>query len=263
MEVIALPAFEDNYIWALVRPGRCIVVDPGEADPVLDLLRERELTLTAILVTHHHGDHVAGIRELLDHANVPVYGPAAESIPHRGHALAGGERLDLGEFGTWRVIAVPGHTLGHIAYYAAHFDQSDDVARLFCGDTLFACGCGRLFEGTPVQMQASLAQLKALPGDTLAYCAHEYTLSNLRFARHVEPDNAELATREARDRALRARGLPTVPFTLALETATNPFLRWDAPAVSAFARRCLGRDPESDVETFAAVRRAKDVFAPA
>lgn len=261
MEVLALPAYVDNYIWALVHAGRCIVVDPGEADPVLDLLRERDLELAAILVTHHHGDHVAGIRELLEPARVPVYGPRAEPIPCLSHALDGVEQLDLGDFGLWQVIAVPGHTAGHIAYFSAHSDQSGGIARLFCGDTLFACGCGRLFEGTAAQMQASLAQLAMLPGDTLAYCAHEYTLSNLRFARTVEPDNPELAARERHDRESRARDLPTVPFTLALEAATNPFLRWNAPAVRAFAARQLGRAPRDEVEVFAAVREAKNTFA--
>ncbi|MFN7887233.1 MAG: hydroxyacylglutathione hydrolase, partial [Betaproteobacteria bacterium] len=180
-----IPAFADNYIWLLTQGKRAAVVDPGDPAPVLDALRARHLQLAAILVTHHHGDHVGGVSALAA-PGVPVYGPAGEDIPCRTHALVEGDAIDV--LGTrFTVLDVPGHTRGHIAYYAAELDA------LFCGDTLFAAGCGRLFEGTPAQMLASLTKLAALPPATRVYCAHEYTLANLHFARAVEPDYAALA----------------------------------------------------------------------
>ncbi|HWU84114.1 MAG TPA: hydroxyacylglutathione hydrolase, partial [Rhodocyclaceae bacterium] len=195
MEIIALPAFSDNYIWAVRTPeGRVAVVDPGEAAPVLDYLERSGGTLAAILITHHHGDHIGGVAQLLQHAAVPVFGPAAEraKITTLTHALREGDCVELPELGLeLGVLDVGGHTLGHIAY----FGEIDGTPVLFCGDTLFAAGCGRIFEGTPQQMFNSLNKLAALPADTRVYCAHEYTQSNLRFALAVEPDNAALQQR--------------------------------------------------------------------
>ncbi len=253
IEISPVPAFQDNYIWMLARDGEAIVVDPGDAAPVHDALRRHALQLTGILVTHHHGDHVGGVAELAQAYRVRVWGPARESIPRRDVALREGDRIELmGQ--SFSVIDVPGHTAGHIALHAP------GIEALLCGDTLFACGCGRLFEGTPPQMYGSLQKLAQLPGATRVYCAHEYTLSNIRFARAVEPDNAELAVRQRQCEQQRARGEPTVPSTIAAELATNPFLRCDEPAVRAAAERRApgaGADP---VSTFAAIRAWKNAF---
>lgn len=253
LRIEPIPAFSDNYLWLLARAGRAAVVDPGDAAPVAAALAARGLRLTAILVTHHHGDHVGGVTALAA-PGVPVYGPAGETIPGRTQALAEGDRISvLGE--EFAVLDVPGHTRGHIAYYAA------GLGALFCGDTLFAAGCGRLFEGTPAQMVESLAKLVALPPTTRVYCAHEYTLANLRFARTVEPDNAALAARSERCAAQRAAGVPTVPSTLAEELATNPFLRCALPAVRAAAESVQAGAAASTVATFAALRAWKNRFA--
>jgi len=251
-ELRPIPAFNDNYIWLLARDGQAVVVDPGDAAPVEAALAENGLRLTAILVTHHHADHQGGVVRLAEATGAAVYGPAAESITGLTRPLRGGERIvPEGLDTTFEVLAVPGHTLGHIAYYGA--------GRLFCGDTLFGAGCGRLFEGTPAQMSASLAALAALPDDTEVCCAHEYTETNLRFALAVEPENAAIRQRVEAAAALRARGLPTLPSTIALEKATNPFLRCDAPAVVAAARR---RDPAAagSVGVFAAIRGWRNQF---
>jgi len=248
-----IPAFDDNYLWLLVRGTDAAVVDPGDAAPVLHRLQQRNLRLRAILVTHHHGDHVGGVAALAQATGARVYGPRHESIPAREVALGGGERIDvLGA--AFEVLAVPGHTLGHIAYHAP------SLRMLFCGDTLFAAGCGRLFEGTAEQMAASLARLAGLPADTRVYCAHEYTLSNLRFARAVEPDNEALLQRQQACIALRERGEPTVPSTIAEELATNPFLRCDAPAVRRAAEARAGRPLPTTEAVFAAVREWKNAF---
>jgi hydroxyacylglutathione hydrolase len=223
-----LPAFTDNYIWALDRAGEAIVVDPGDGTVVQRWLEAGSLRLAAIVITHHHPDHTGGIALLRKTWDVPVYGPRAEHPKIAGLTtlLDDGDEIEL--FGErYTVIAVPGHTLGHIAYYGA--------GRLFCGDTLFSAGCGRLFEGTPAQMHASLSRLAALPGDTRVYCTHEYTTSNLAFANAVEPGNAALQARIAEVRELRAHERPSLPSTIALERAHNPFLRGDMPAVRAAA----------------------------
>jgi hydroxyacylglutathione hydrolase len=248
-----IPAFQDNYIWMLARDGEAIVVDPGDANPVHATLRNNGLKLTDIVVTHHHADHVGGVAELVDAYRARVWGPAHESIPRRDVALAEGDSVELmGQ--RFSVIDIPGHTAGHIAYYAP------DVGTLFCGDTLFACGCGRLFEGTPAQMLQSLTKLAALPEDTRVYCGHEYTLANIRFARAVEPDNAELAARQQDSERLRARGQPTVPSTIGIERATNPFLRSNEPTVRAAAERRSPGAAADPVSTFATIRAWKNQF---
>jgi hydroxyacylglutathione hydrolase len=235
LQVAIVPAFEDNYLWVIHNESHAAVVDPGDARPIIDFLVARGLTLTAILATHHHADHVGGVESILDffslRGRIPVYGPAQENIPARTVALREGDVVSLPELNLkLNVLDVPGHTAGHIAYH------TEDHAWLFCGDTLFACGCGRLFEGTAKQMQHSLAKLRALPRHTTVYCAHEYTMSNIRFALAVEPDNAALHARHTRDAARREQNVPTVPFTIDDEIATNPFMRWDSPAVIASAK---------------------------
>ena len=255
--IIPIPAFSDNYIWLLRDGLHAVVVDPGEAAPVHEYLASEGLELAAILVTHHHGDHVAGIAELLALRAVPVFGPARERIPGRTRALAGGDLARIPELGLeLAVLDVPGHTAGHIAYVGALADAP--VA--FVGDTLFAAGCGRLFEGTPADMAASLARLAELPAATRVYCAHEYTLANLRFALAVEPGSKALAARQAHAQAQRDRGLPTVPSLIEEELATNPFLRTTVPAVVAAAETFAGRPLADAVAVFAALREWKNGF---
>ncbi len=255
--IIPIPAFGDNYIWVLRERSRAAVVDPGDAVPVLEWFAQHGVELEAVLVTHHHGDHVGGIEALVERFDVPVYGPAGESIPGRTHPLREGDRVDLPAVGAHLVVLeVPGHTAGHIAY--AGQVGSDPVA--FCGDTLFGAGCGRLFEGSPEQMWSSLSKLAALPPATRVFCAHEYTLANLRFARAVEPANAALDERCRRAEALRAQGMPTVPSTIAEELATNPFLRVDVAAVAAAAEAHAGRPLASPANRFGALRAWKNAF---
>jgi hydroxyacylglutathione hydrolase len=255
--IIPIPAFSDNYIW-LVRGGaHAAVVDPGDAAPVLAYLDRERLELSAILNTHHHGDHVGGNSGLLARFAVPVFGPAREAIPGRTHALQEGDRITVPGIGlALAILDVPGHTAGHIAYVG----EADGVPLAFVGDTLFAGGCGRLFEGTPGQMAASLAKLAGLPDETRIYCAHEYTLANLRFARAVEPRSAALRARQAREEDKRARSLPTVPSTVADERATNPFLRADVPDVFAAAEAHAGRRVSGALEAFATLREWKNGF---
>lgn len=232
-ELIPLPAFEDNYVWMLAREGQALVVDPGDAAPVLAALDGRGLTLAGILVTHHHGDHVGGLERLRDRLEGPVFAPAGERIAGPTVPLREGDVAPLLGL-EFEVLDVPGHTAGHIAYYWPGNSAGDPI--LFCGDTLFSAGCGRLFEGTAGQMHASLAKLAALPGRTRVCCAHEYTLSNLRFARAVEPDSADVEGYRLRCEALRARGEPTLPSTIELERRVNPFLRCAVPGVVRAAR---------------------------
>ena len=228
-DVIRIPAFKDNYIWLLRKGASAVVVDPGDARPVLDLLEREGLTLTSILITHHHADHQGGVARLLENYAAPVFGPAAESITAITRPLFGGETIRLESLDLeLQVLAVPGHTLGHLAYFGS--------GCLFCGDTLFTGGCGRLFEGTPAQMHDSLTRLAALPEQTAVFCAHEYTETNLRFALAVEPRNRRLRERVDEVAVARAKGWATVPSTLALERATNPFLRCQEAEVVATAR---------------------------
>lgn len=255
LNVLAVPAFQDNYLWLVHDGVHAAVVDPGDAAPVGAALDTHRLSLVAILLTHHHADHVGGVPGLLDRFDVPVFGPRNEAIPQVTHALNEGDAVTIPELSLHlSVLDVPGHTRGHIAYVA------QEQGWLFCGDTLFAGGCGRLFEGTPEQMLASLTKLAALPDTTRVYCAHEYTVSNLRFARAVEPRNPDLADRLSAEEAKRAAGLPTVPSTIGLEKKTNPFLRSDHEEVleQLSAEGLIStREP---IAAFAALRQWKNSF---
>jgi len=234
-----------------------VVVDPGDASPVIARCEREGVTLAAILATHHHGDHVGGIAGLLARWSVPVYGPARETIPGRTHGLHEGDSFTVpGIDLRLSVLDIPGHTAGHIAFVA----HAATPPLLFCGDTLFAMGCGRLFEGTPRQMVDSLDKLARLPGDTLVYCGHEYTLANLRFARAVEPANSSLGERERREKATRDRGLPTLPSTIGEERATNPFLRIDQTGIRGAAQQHAGRALGDRAAVFAEVRAWKNAF---
>ena len=256
MQVHAVPAFQDNYLWVIAEGSRAAVVDPGDAAPIERFLAANGLELTAILATHHHGDHVGGLAALAERWKCPVFGPAHEAIPGIGTRLGEGDAITVpGLALALDVLDVPGHTAGHIAYV-----RRGDDPMVFCGDTLFACGCGRLFEGTPAQMSVSLAKLARLDEATRVYCAHEYTLSNIRFAEAVEPGNRRLAQRKERDKARRERGEPTVPSTVGEERATNPFLRCEVPEVVASAERHAGRKLDGPVEVFAEIRAWKNTF---
>ncbi|MFN3860758.1 MAG: hydroxyacylglutathione hydrolase [Roseateles sp.] len=259
MTLTPVPAFDDNYLWLLDNGREALVVDPGDAGPVAAALDARGLTLTGILLTHHHGDHVGGVDALRPRLQGPVYAPLGEKMPEPVQRLRGGDIVELLGL-RFAVLDVPGHTAGHIAYFAK---PPGDAPLLFCGDTLFSAGCGRLFEGTPAQMHASLQSLAALPADTRVCCAHEYTLSNLRFAREVDPDNAELAAYTTWCEAQRAAGRPTLPARLGSEIRINPFLRCDQPALRDAARRRaplkLPATP-SPVEVLATLREWKNTF---
>ena len=258
LQIDALPAFSDNYIWLLqdTTHKRCAVVDPGDAAPVLDWLNQHPgWVLSDILVTHHHFDHVGGVEQLCNTTGATVWGPALENIPARHVALNDNDQINvLGH--EFKVFLVPGHTLGHIAYY--HDDASTPL--LFSGDTLFAAGCGRLFEGTPDQMHHSLSRLAALPAHTAVYCTHEYTLSNLRFAHAVEPNNPDIAARIAQVTAWRAEGNISLPSSIALELRTNPFLRVNETSVKEKADEWNKQDNDSPSAVFASLRSWKDKF---
>jgi hydroxyacylglutathione hydrolase len=253
MRLTALPAFEDNYIWALVDDeGNAVVVDPGDAAPVL-AASDLGLWPAGVLLTHHHPDHCGGVAALRERwPTLPVFAPDDPRIPHATERVGEGSRFRLNNW-DFSVLAVPGHTLSHIAFHGAE-------GHLFCGDTLFSLGCGRLFEGTPAQMLESLERLAALPGTSAVCCGHEYTLANAAFARAVDPANDALRRRTEEAQAMRNAGRPTLPSTLATELATNPFLRVDTPTVRTAVARRLGREPADRVETFAELRRWKDGF---
>lgn len=253
LNIIPIPALKDNYIWTLHNQHHAVVVDPGDAAPVLAYLSAHQLKLTAILCTHHHNDHSGGICELVQVYNVPVYGPQHENIPCLRLGLVEGDVVELAQLKiTLDVIDIPGHTHGHIAFLGA--------GGVFCGDTLFGCGCGRLFEGTAAQLLHALQRLANLPDKTKVYCGHEYTEANIRFALACEPGNARLKQRQAEAHALRAVGLPTLPSTIALEKATNPFLRCTEPDVIATVQRMTQTTQNDETSVFTALRGWKDHF---
>ncbi|MBL8438344.1 MAG: hydroxyacylglutathione hydrolase [Zoogloeaceae bacterium] len=248
-----IKAFDDNYIWMLRRGEDAVVVDPGDAGPVLATLEERGLRLQGILITHHHADHIGGIGELVARSPVPVFGPAASGIPGVDRRVVEGDRIFvMAGLAPFRVMEVPGHTLDHLAFY--------DGSHLFCGDTLFPCGCGRVFEGTMAQMHASLSRLAALPPTTEVYSAHEYSLANAVFALAVEPANVCLQDRQRWMTHCRADGQPTVPSLMGDELETNPFLRVEEAAVVQAARRAAGHPLSSPEEVFGALREWKNRF---
>ena len=253
LNIFPIPALKDNYIWTLHDQHHAVVVDPGEAAPVLAYLDAHQLKLVAILCTHHHNDHSGGICQLVQVYNVPVYGPQHENIPCLSLGLGEGDVVELAQLKIkLDVIDIPGHTRGHIAFIGA--------GGVFCGDTLFGCGCGRLFEGTAVQLLHALHRLANLPDETKVYCGHEYTEANIRFALACEPGNARLKQRQAEAHALRAVGLPTLPSTIALEKASNPFLRCTKPDVIATVQRMTQTTQSDETSVFTALRGWKDRF---
>lgn len=260
-ELIPVPAFQDNYLWLLRRGEEAVVVDPGDAAPVEQALAANNLRLVGILITHHHPDHIGGVADLLRDRAIPVHGPRQEHarIGTLDQLHAGGDVVEL--LGRrFEVIDVPGHTLGHIAYFAPAQDDAPPV--LLCGDTLFSGGCGRLFEGTAEQMHRSLSRLAELPLQTQVCCAHEYTSSNLAFALAVEPGNPDLQAYAQRVRELRAAQRPTLPSSIGLEVRVNPFLRAAAAEIRRSASTQAGRQVDSDVDCFAVLRKWKDSFRP-
>jgi len=258
LEITPIKAFNDNYLWLFRQPDsrECGIVDPGDAGPVLEYLETNDLTLAVILITHHHADHTGGIRELTQHFEVPVYGPQSQNIPAITHPLNEGDEIDvLGQH--FRILEIPGHTLDHIAYFA---QVSHNSPVLFCGDTLFAGGCGRVFEGTPGMMHHSLQKLAHLPPATRVYCAHEYTMANLTFAQAVTPANEILAKRVNSEQAKRNRDMPTVPTSIEVELATNPFLRCEDQEVIDAAMAHSGQPLQEPAGVFAVIRNWKDSF---
>jgi hydroxyacylglutathione hydrolase len=252
-EVIPIPAFRDNYIWLLHHDGHAVAVDPGDAQPVLEVLYAKQLQLDAILITHHHADHIGGVAELLKTFPAKIYAPRKENYTFPHQAVGEGdhirlERLDL----DLTVLETPGHTLGHVAYYGAN--------SLFCGDTLFSCGCGRLFEGSCQQLYQSLQRLAALPSETLVYCTHEYTRHNIRFARTLDPDNVDLARRAADVEQLLSQGQPSLPSTVGTELAINPFLRCHTATIRNAAMIQTGITDADPTSVFCAVRQLRNMF---
>ena len=254
-----IPAFTDNYIWASceAQSRQVCVVDPGDAQPVIEYLQNNDLQLSDILITHHHPDHTGGIKELTSRYSCRVVGPSSSGIKGISEFVSEGDSVTLyGQI--FSVIEVPGHTLDHIAYYCEDENQIDPI--LFCGDTLFAAGCGRLFEGTPEMMHQSLSKLSALPANTRVYCTHEYTMANLQFAIAADAENDVLIERIELEKAKRAANQPTLPSSIELELATNPFLRCEKPKLQESAEMQSGRTSRNEIEVFAALRSWKDSF---
>lgn len=258
LPIITVPAFSDNYIWLICSENKqfAAIVDPGDAAPVIATLEKHSIQPSAILITHFHHDHVGGISALLErYPDLPVYGPASENIPHLTHPLMGGETLVLDKINTeFQVMNVHGHTAGHIAYYTL----GDNQGKLFCGDTLFAGGCGRVFNGTMEDLHDSLHKISQLPKDTLIYCAHEYTLDNIGFAKWVEPNSGDILAREEADMALLDNDQATVPSLLSLELETNPFMRTHLPHVAKRVSEVTGKALNNSTEVFTAMRIWKD-----
>jgi hydroxyacylglutathione hydrolase len=256
LNVRPVRAFADNYIWLITSPrdaGRLVAVDPGDAAPVLSELQRSGASLAAILLTHHHPDHVGGVPELKRHWDVPVVGPDDPRIAHRTLTVRDGERCELPDLGlSFEILAVPGHTLSHIAFFGH--------GALFCGDTLFSAGCGRMFEGTPPQMNASLTRLANLPAETRMYCGHEYTAANLRFAVTVDPSNGPALEYQAEVARLRAADEPSLPSTVGRERQVNPFLRCDQTAVVKAAELHAGKSLQETAAVFGVLRAWKDQF---
>lgn len=259
LQIHCIPAFSDNYFW-LIQPDTSkadvFVVDPGAAKPVGDYLEHHQLRLAGILLTHHHNDHIGGAAELATNWRVPVYGPQSPYIPQVTRTVADGEQIAL-QGVLAKVIALPGHTLDHIAYY---FEPPGSAPLLFSGDTLFAVGCGRLFDGTAKQLFESLRRIACLAEDTLIYATHEYTVANLKFALYIDPDNRELQQRQLDENQKRSRGLPTLPTSLGLEKRTNPFLRCHLDAIRNKVEHLAGHVLTTEEEIFASLRQAKDTF---
>lgn len=253
MNLESIPAFEDNYIWTVHDGKSALFVDPGEAEPILSWLEERRMQPVAILVTHHHGDHCGGLSDILTHYDIPVYGPTNERIRGISHPMSEGMACHIPELAAdFTVMDIPGHTPGHIAYFGHGW--------LFCGDTLFSCGCGKVFGGTVPQLYHSLKRIAALPGETLACPAHEYTLENIRFALMIDPENIDLLTWQDEARRLRAQGLPTLPVRLDAELRCNPFLRCNHVEIQRRFAGANGIEPNDEAATFAALRAARDTF---
>jgi len=256
MELIPLPAFSDNYIWILHDHKRALVVDPGESSGVLAWLEQHGIALDTILITHHHPDHTGGVDVLREATGARVFGPLKEKMPEPLHRVGAGDCVEVLGL-RFDILEVPGHTAGHIAYFC---DDIDGAPLVFCGDTLFSGGCGRLFEGTPAQMLDSLERLSQLPDTTRVCCTHEYTLSNLRFAAAVEPDNTDLEQHLSHCKSLRAQNLVTLPSSIGLEKRINPFLRTAQPAVAKAAHEQTGAANNDPVAVFAALREWKNQF---
>jgi hydroxyacylglutathione hydrolase len=258
-QVHQIPAFKDNYFW-LIQPDICssdaFIIDSGAAEPVITYLQTHNLDLKAILLTHHHHDHIDGAQELSTKYRLPIYGPSSDRIPQVTHYLKDGDYLNLNSL-TAKVIALPGHTLDHIAYF---IETPGGPPMLFSGDTIFAAGCGRLFDGTAALLYASLQKIAALPTDTLIYAAHEYTLSNISFALHVEPDNEDLKARSKTEREKRDLGIATLPTQLELEKRTNPFLRCHLNSIRTRVHHLTGKTYDSNVDFFTSLRLMKDSF---
>ena len=260
LQIDPIPAFRDNYIWIIHNSEHAVVVDPGDATPALDYLQSNQLQLEAILITHHHSDHTGGNRVLLDKFDVPVYGPKREAISTVTHPVQEADAVHIPTLPlALEVIEIPGHTHGHIAYFGSLQDTQDRNI-LFCGDTLFASGCGRVFEGTPQQMYRSLQKLADLPEDTLVYCTHEYTLGNIAFARIVEPNNVELEKQAHRAKLLRNKNTPTLPTSIAIEKVCNPFLRCQQPEIIKTASQYAEKMLSEPVDVFTALREWKNNF---